>query len=292
MLGYGILTHIDEIGPVARGIWDDLRHGISTLGQWGLLLLFLRAYSLGGGTYTGYRSRIKRLTDYEEPKVKTGKRTMLYMSTSLALTAAAFLCVNLLLEIRPVEGRTLNAVLAGDLFGRWHYGIGLHCLLSCRKVLCYLWLPKLGSSTAEGHGKHGRRFLVPPSFLGTLRTADHAEWRPSDGRSGSSASALYPRLCFPSCRHVRHQCLCHILSFRTGYVRFFIKHRKVERQWKKHLPVHLAGLTLCLTILTITLFEKFEGGGWITLLITSGVIGICLSGSRSLYKSPKECSIP
>jgi hypothetical protein len=37
----------------------------------------------------------------------------------------------------------------------------------------------------------------------------------------------------------------------------------------------LTGLTLCATILTITVFEKFTSGGWITLLITAGVIGIC-----------------
>jgi K+ transporter len=60
-----------------------------------------------------------------------------------------------------------------------------------------------------------------------------------------------------------------------GMSRFFIKNRKEEKEWKKHLPVHLTGLTLCLTILIITLIEKFTVGGWITLLITSVVIGIC-----------------
>ena len=60
-----------------------------------------------------------------------------------------------------------------------------------------------------------------------------------------------------------------------GMSRFFIKNRTREQEWKKHLPVHLTGLTLCLTILTITMFEKFEAGGWITLLITLTVIGMC-----------------
>jgi len=59
-----------------------------------------------------------------------------------------------------------------------------------------------------------------------------------------------------------------------GMSRFFVRHRKTDPLWKKHLPVHLTGLTLCLTILIITTLEKFAHGGWLTLLITSGVIAL------------------
>jgi len=57
--------------------------------------------------------------------------------------------------------------------------------------------------------------------------------------------------------------------------RFFIKHRKKEKFWKKHLSVHLTGLILCVTILAVTIFEKFLEGGWLTLIITSAVIVLC-----------------
>jgi K+ transporter len=57
--------------------------------------------------------------------------------------------------------------------------------------------------------------------------------------------------------------------------RFFIRNRKTEKKWKQHLPVHLTGFTLCVTILSITVYEKFTEGGWVTLLITSAAIGIC-----------------
>ena len=60
-----------------------------------------------------------------------------------------------------------------------------------------------------------------------------------------------------------------------GMSRFFITHRKTERMWKKHLPVHMTGLTLCLTILIVTVTQKFLEGGWITLVITSLAIGVC-----------------
>jgi hypothetical protein len=68
--------------------------------------------------------------------------------------------------------------------------------------------------------------------------------------------------------------------------RFFIKNRKTEPHWKKHLPVHLTGLTVCLTILTIVVIEKFPVGGWLTLVITSAVIFVCYL-TRAHYNKVK-----
>ncbi|HYS43415.1 MAG TPA: amino acid permease, partial [Geobacteraceae bacterium] len=60
-----------------------------------------------------------------------------------------------------------------------------------------------------------------------------------------------------------------------GMSRFFIRRRSHDPQWMRHLSVHLVGLALCVTILIITTVEKFAEGGWMTLLITSVVIGLC-----------------
>jgi membrane protein CcdC involved in cytochrome C biogenesis len=60
-----------------------------------------------------------------------------------------------------------------------------------------------------------------------------------------------------------------------GMSRFFIRHRKTDPKWKKHLPVHLTGLMVCSTVLVITTIEKFPVGGWLTLFITSLVVGLC-----------------
>jgi K+ transporter len=60
-----------------------------------------------------------------------------------------------------------------------------------------------------------------------------------------------------------------------GMSKFFIQRRKEDAKWLQHLSVHLVGLALCVTILVITTVEKFAEGGWLTLLITSVVIGVC-----------------
>jgi K+ transporter len=60
-----------------------------------------------------------------------------------------------------------------------------------------------------------------------------------------------------------------------GMSKFFIGKRTEDPQWFRHLSVHLVGLVLCVTILIITTVEKFAEGGWLTLVITSVVIGLC-----------------
>jgi hypothetical protein len=57
--------------------------------------------------------------------------------------------------------------------------------------------------------------------------------------------------------------------------RFWLRHRKEHADWYKHLPIHVVGLTLCLTILVVTVIEKFTAGGWITLIVTSALVFVC-----------------
>ena len=60
-----------------------------------------------------------------------------------------------------------------------------------------------------------------------------------------------------------------------GMIRFFLKNSDRDAKWKQHIVIHIIGLVLCLTILCVTVYEKFGEGGWVTLVITSGVIGLC-----------------
>jgi tellurite resistance protein TehA-like permease len=42
-----------------------------------------------------------------------------------------------------------------------------------------------------------------------------------------------------------------------GMVRFFLHNREKDKKWKQHIVIHIVGLILCLTILTVTVYEKF-----------------------------------
>jgi K+ transporter len=71
-----------------------------------------------------------------------------------------------------------------------------------------------------------------------------------------------------------------------GMIRLYVRRRKEDLKWIRYLSVHIVGFILCAGILIITTLEKFTDGGWMTLLITSMVIGICYL-IRSHYKTVK-----
>lgn len=289
MLTYGVLTHLGDVRPIAHELRGNFQHGLSVLGGTGLFLLFLHAYSLGGGTFTGIEAVSNGLQIMREPKVQTGKRTMLYMSTSLAFTASGILVCYLLLRVRPVEGQTLNAVLAGSLFGRWSFGhwLALVTILSEGALLVVAaqagfidgprvmsnmavdsWFPHRFSSLSERLTTHNGILLMGSAAL-LLLLYTHGDIL--------TLVVMYSINVFAT-----------FSLSELGMSRFFITHRKTEAKWKNHLPVHLTGLTLCVTILTITVIEKFTSGGWVTLVITSGVIGVCYLVRRHYTEVSKK----
>ena len=85
--------------------------------------LLMRAYSLGGGTYTGIEAVSNGIGIMREPRVQTAKRTMLLMAISLAITASGLLVALPALARRvPSTGKTMNAVLLERVAGDWSLG--------------------------------------------------------------------------------------------------------------------------------------------------------------------------
>ena len=132
LIGYGLGTHLGEIGPVLEKYRGNVNQDLLTIGFVGIMAIFLRAFSMGGGTYTGIEAVSNAMNVMREPKVQTGKRTMVYLAVSLAVTASGLLFCYALFSIKPVEGRTLNAILADRTFSGWPLGrlLALITLLS------------------------------------------------------------------------------------------------------------------------------------------------------------------
>ena len=129
LLGYGVLSQAPAIGAHANQFSTGFGGDLGTIGLLGVLAIFLRAFSLGGGTYTGIEAVSNGLPVMREPKVKTGKRTMMYMAISLSLVAGLLFICYFLLDIQPVPGQTLNAVLATSLFGGWPAGFWIAAII-------------------------------------------------------------------------------------------------------------------------------------------------------------------
>jgi len=118
----GVFGHLPQIGETAREVSSGFRDGLATLGGAGMLLLFLHAYSLGAGTYTGIEAVSNGLGILREPRVQNGKRTMLYMAVSLAFTAGGLLFLYVLWEVVPEPNKTMNALLVQKMADGWTGG--------------------------------------------------------------------------------------------------------------------------------------------------------------------------
>src|SRR6266446_4619410 len=108
-ISLGVLPKAAEIPLVASMTYQKTIGDIQGLGVWTTIFLVLHAYSLGGGTYTGIEAVSNGLQALREPRVETGKKTMLYMASSLAFTASGLLLSYLLNHVSHEPGKTLNA---------------------------------------------------------------------------------------------------------------------------------------------------------------------------------------
>jgi amino acid transporter len=276
LLGYGIFSHVGNIVPIASNAHLELSKDIGSIGLFGIMLLLLRAYSLGGGTYTGIEAVSNGLQIMRDPKVKTGKRTMLYMSSSLAFTAGGLFLCYLLFHVKIEEGRTLNAVLADSLFSAWSFG----------KTLAVVTIFSEGALLLVG-AQAG--FIDAPRVMANMAVdswfphrfaafSERLTMRNGVMMVGFSALILlfYTRGSISALVVMYSINVFLTFSLSTfGMCKFFIQHRKVEKHWIKDLLIQSTGLILCITILIITVFEKFLEGGWLTLLITGALIFVC-----------------
>jgi len=276
MLLYGVFAHSDRFVPVARDFGAGIHHDVSTLGVMGMMLLFLRAYSLGGGTYTGIEAVSNGLQIMREPRVQTGKRTMVYMATSLAFTASILLLCYLLIALKPVEGKTLNSVLADSLFHGWPMGKWIAFITIFSEGALLL----VAAQTGFVDGPRVMANMAVDSWFPHRFAALSERLTMRNGvvlmGAASMGLLLYTRGSVDAL--VVMYSINVFITFslsQLGMSRFFIIRRNEDPQWKRHLSVHLVGLVLCATILVITTIEKFTEGGWLTLLITSVVIGLC-----------------
>ena len=269
-------SQLGEIKPVIGAIESNFRGDLASVGTVGLLAIFLRAFSMGAGTYTGIEAVSNGMQIMREPKVQTGKRTMVYLATSLAITAGGLLVCYLLFNIKPEQGRTLNAILSAEVFGNWPLGKWLALLT----IFSEGALLAVAAQTGFVGGPGIMSNMAIDSWFPRRFASLSERLTMQDGvlLMGVSAFILLVYTKGSITALVIMYSINVFLTFsisQFGMARFFVKNRDKDKAWKKHIIIHIVGLVLCLTILFITLYEKFGEGGWVTLVITSFVIGLC-----------------
>ena len=286
----GIATHAFETTRVVNEVRGGFGTGLATLGLAGMFGLFIHAYTMGAGTYTGIEAVSNGLQIMREPKVETGKRTMFYMAISLAVTASGMLVCYLLFHVRPVEGKTMNAVLLERFAGGWSLGgipVGhLFVVFSLAAEAALLFVAAQAG------------FIDGPRVMANMA---HDSWMPhrfnslSDRLTMQNGVVLISGAAIMTLIYTLGETRTLVLMYsinvfltfslsESGMVRYWIRERKKYPDWWHHITIHIVGLILCLSILIVNVYEKFREGGWVTLAITALLIALCFLIKRHYRK--------
>lgn len=290
---YGVAAHgsrLPELIPLAAG---ETHAMIQDIGWVGFASLLLRAFAMGGGTYTGIEAVSDNAGILREPRVRTGRWTMLYMAISLSFVAGGLIVVYLLWDVTPVPGQTLNAVtfnnILGEIFGTgsvWQSGV-LVVVLGFAATLLFV---------AANTG-----FLGGPAVLAFM-AADR--WVPHQ------FNQLSNRLVTQNGVMLMGLAAIAVLALTAGAVNLLVvlysinvfltfslslyglcvywgRHFR-EPKALRHLLLAGTGLLVSAGILCVTIFEKFLSGAWLTVLITGLVIALCLAIRRHYVETARK----
>jgi amino acid transporter len=282
---FGVFAgHASAIATTVTETSSALSSGMGSIGILGMLVILARAYAQGAGTYTGIEAVANGIPVMREPKVQTGKRTMLYMAISLAVTAGGILLGYMLLSVEVQEGKTLNAVLLENLgWGKWFMVLTLvseAALLSVAAQTGFIGGPRVMSNMAQD------------SWLPHRFSSLSERLVLQDGVLIIGAAALavvfYARGDITTL--VTMYSINVFVTFtltEIGMVRFSIRDRRRIPGLLRALPIHIVGLVLCLGVLSLLIYEKFFQGAWLTLVVTFLLIVVCFL-IRRYYRHVRE----
>lgn len=303
----GVLgMHLGDIGRLTTDIGSHITADVRNpnIGWLFVIGLFLKAYSLGAGTYTGIEAVSNSMAVMREPRVATAQRTMIYMAVSLAITAGGLMLAYLLFELdlrklgtdllteKKQTGRTMNDLLAqwfaaGALPGpvaqvfRWITVLSESTLLVVAAQAGFIggpkclanmahdsWVPHWFGSLSERLASRNGILLIGLSSIAAL----WINWgEVIDGQRISAVSALIVMYSI-------NVFVTFSLSM-IGMTLVWHQHRGHPAR-RKRMALFIFGSVLCIAILVVTICFKFREGAWKTVLVTGFVTGLALSIHR------------
>src|SRR5438105_10418024 len=284
LIGGSIGFHRGRAGEVASSVATGLPTDLGTLGFIGLAMLFLRAYSLGAGTYTGIEAVSNGLSIMREPRVATGKRTMVYMSTSLAVTAGGIILGYLLMGVSPAPGKTMNYVLADMLAGGLHLGpipFGhWYVVVTIASEALLLFVAAQAGFIA---GPRVMANLAQDSFL------PHRFSALSDRLTMQNGVLLMGIASFLMLLYTKGSVDALVVMYainvfitfalsQLGMIRYWRREetRKRHPEWRRPIAIAAICFVLCTFILIVNVLEKFAEGAWLTIVVTGALVAVCI----------------
>jgi amino acid transporter len=276
---YVFFADFSHLPTVFHDATHDFHTSATQLGWLPLLLLILRAYSMGGGTYTGIEAVSNGVSMLREPRVHTARKTMALMSISLAFTAGGIIFGYLLTNAHPQPGKTMNAVMLANLFHGWSIGSAVVVFTLITEAALLFVAAQAG-------------FLDGPRILSNMAVDS---WMPhrfsqlSDRLVTQDGILMMGLAALAALFYTRGDVTTLVVMYSInvfitfslsllGMSRLMI--RGQEPKWKRNLVIHGVGLFMCVSILVVTIYEKFLQGGWITIAITAALVLVAFAIHR------------
>ncbi len=285
---YAFFTHGHELLSIGSHTMEAVHTASAAkAGMFGVLALLIKSYSMGAGTYTGIEAVSNGLSLLREPRVRTGRRTMVLMALSLSGMAAgllvAYLLVNVDVGLTANGAKTLNAVLMESLTSTWPGWLGgtfVKITLVCSAALLIIaaqagflggppvlaamamdrWMPNRFTALSDRYVTINGVLIMGGSAL-IILLFTHG--------SVSLLLVLYSINVF----------ITFSLS-QLGMVRHWWQIRLTEKSWLRRLAINAIGLTLTTFILIVMIVEKFTEGGWITMVMTGVLVSFAFAVRR------------
>lgn len=282
-IAYALFAHAGHVVDIPRQTWSEAHAVASQTGVFGLFFVIMHAYSMGAGTYTGIEAVSNGLPILRDPKVRTGKRTMLYMGASLIFMVLGLMLAYILTGAAAVEGKTLNAVMLERISAAWNPQVG-HAFvwltlfsegaillvaaqtgfLDGPRVLSNMaldrWFPNRFAMLSDRLVTQNGVLLMGGAALATIVL--------------SNASAGYLLVLYSITVFITF-----VLS-QLGMLRHWWKVRGGSAPWKRGMAINGFGMVLTLFILVSMIATKFMAGGWITILVTGGLVFLAVMVRR------------
>ncbi|MCE5294321.1 MAG: APC family permease, partial [Chlamydiales bacterium] len=275
---WAFFSKFEEFPFIAHGAVFDVQQATESLGVSGMLLLILKSYSVGSGTYTGIEAVSNGMNLFRPPRTQNAKITMLYMAVALALLVSGLILSYLLYDVSHVTGFTLNSILMhkigaemGPVVGSGFAAVTLFseaALLFIAAQSGFLSGPRVLANMAADR-------WLPNRFT---NLSDHFVMRHGILLISLAAASLMV-YSFGSVSYlVVLYSLAVFLTFtitQLGMVRHWSLERLYNRKWLKGMIINGIGCCLTFFILISLSIIKFEEGAWLTLLVISLLVFIC-----------------
>ena len=265
--------NIGNFGATAVQTSADIKNTASALGVGGMLILILRAYSMGAGTFTGIEAVSNGMNVFMAPKVKNAKKTMFYMAVSLSFLVLGITISYVLFRLNAQPGKTLNAVLFETVSGQWGISGRIFVFIALLSEAALLFVAaQTGFMGGPAIIANMARDKYMPTRFGLLSDRLVAQ----NGILLMSVAALFTL--FLAKGSVKYLVVLYsinvFITFSLAQMGMVVHWWKVRKNEKVFWKIIVNGLGLLMTsfILVMVIILKFTEGGWITLFITGTLV--------------------